>query len=192
MQIEHEISLFYGRAVIEPGEIAGSCSSWNICDLQNINTTIFYRNFSEDGSFEIIEIGSMVLYKLNHQVDVFDALDALDGDSSEVGEAMIMKKIKTRPYVLSWFEIKEQFRKQGLGHLALHVGLQSSGCEGHPLFLMPSPNENHAGFEFLTDFYLDSDMKTEMIDDTRIVFCPMYNNRNSVVIKRKKLKKQCL
>ena len=128
----------------------------------------------------------MVLYKLNHQVDIFDALDALDGDSSEVGEAMIMKKIKMRPYVLSWFEIKEQFRKQVLDHFVLHVGLQSSGCEGHPLFLMPSPNENHAGIEFLTDFYMDSDMKTEMIDDTRIVFCPMYDNRDSVARKRKK------
>lgn len=190
MKIEHDISLFYGRAIIEPGKDAGGYASWENCDMQNISTTIYYRDFSEDGDFISIEIGLMTLYKLNHQLDVFDSLDAIDGDSAEVGEAMLsVKKFKTHPFVLTWFELKEEFRKQRLGHLVFHVGLQSSGCEGHPLFLLPSTNENHSGFEFLTQFYLDADMKTEVIEGTRIVHCPMYNNRNSVMRKRKRLKK---
>jgi len=191
MEIEHDISLFYGRAIIEPGEYTVGISSWQNCGLQNINTIIYYRDFSEDGGFNSIEIGLMTLYKLNTQLDVLETLDAIDGDSAEVGEAMqLVKKSKTHPFVLSWFELREEFRNQNLGHLVFHVGLQSSGCEGHPLFLLPSPNENHAGFEFLTKFYLESDLKAEVIDGTRIVYCHNYNHLNSVVMNRKKLKKR--
>ncbi len=38
MKIEHDISLFYGRAIIEPGKDAGGYASWENCDMQNINT----------------------------------------------------------------------------------------------------------------------------------------------------------
>ena len=194
MKIEHDISLFYGKATTEPNSDADEgVSSWGNFEIQNINTTIYYRDFSEDGDLNNTEIGLMSLYKLHRQADVFEILDSINCDSEEIAEAMLsVNGFKTHPFVLNWFELKEEYRKQRLGHLVFHVGLQSSGCEGHPLFLLPSTNENHAGFEFLTQFYLDADMNTEVIEGTRIVYCPMYNNRNSVIRKRKKLKKECI
>ena len=64
--------------------------------------------------------------------------------------------------------------------MLLHVALQSSGCEGHSIFFLPSPNPDHAGFEFLTKFYLDADLGNYVVKDSRIVCCSSYNSSNSV------------
>ena len=87
--------------------------------------------------------------------------------------------------VNSWFEIEEEYRKKRLGHALLHVALQSSGCEGHSVFFLPSPNPDHAGFEFLTKFYLDADLGNFVVKDSRIVCCSNYNSSDSVPFRRK-------
>ena len=90
------------------------------------------------------------------------------------------------PFIVSWFEIEEEFRRKRLGHLLLHVALQSSGCEGHSIFFLPSPNPDHAGFDFLTKFYLDADQGNYVVKDTRIVCCSNYNSMGSVLRNRQK------
>lgn len=191
MAVTNEIECFFGIAKMQHEQWGSEGSpSWSRCPMLEINTTMFFKDYDEDcRNHEVIEIGLMKLYKLNKQSNMWDICDSIDGDSEEVGAAIeSVPNLKADPYILSWFEIKEQYRKKGLGHIALHIGLQSSGCEGHPLFLLPSQNENHSGFEFLTQFYLDADMKSFIVEGSRIVCCPMYNNRNSVMRKMSKHK----
>ena len=190
MAVTNEIECFFGIAKMQHEQWSGDGGpSWSRYPMLEINTTIFFKEYDEDYNHEVVEIGLMKLYKLNKQSDMWDSCDSIDGDSEEVGAAIeSVPNLKADPYILSWFEIKEQYRKKGLGHIALHIGLQSSGCEGHPLFLLPSPNEKHSGFEFLTQFYLDADMRSFIVEGSRIVCCPMYNNRDSVMRKMSKRK----
>ena len=170
------------------------------CPCLKIKTKVFFRNWNEsEDDFEPIEIGSMKLYKLNANENVAMVCDHISGDDEEVGVAIASvmdwdnseediwdedATFSGNPYILSWFEVKEEFRKQRLGHLVLHTGLQASGCEGHPVFMLPSPNEKHAGFEFLTQFYLDADKGTYVIPGSRIVCASVYNDGGSVYQKR--------
>ena len=139
----------------------------------------------------------MSLFKFNKEDNISFISDAISGDDAEVGAAISRvlepdyDETKSEeidenalfagnPSIVSWFQICEEYRNKRLGHMLLHVALQSSGCEGHSVFFLPSPNPDHAGFEFLTKFYLDADLGNYVIKDSRIVCCSNYNSSNSV------------
>ena len=139
----------------------------------------------------------MKLYKLNKYVNLLDTSDNISGDDGEVGvaiESVLNSDLDDvdildmdeeilyagNPFIVFWIEIKEEYRKKRLGHALLHIALQSSGCEGHSIFFLPSPNPDHAGFDFLTKFYLDADQGNYVVKDSRIVCCSNYNSSDSV------------
>ena len=88
------------------------------------------------------------------------------------------------PFIVSWFDTCEEYRNKHLGHMLLHIALQSYSCEGHLIFFLPSPNPDHAGFEFLTKFYLDADLENYVVKDSCIVCCSNYNSSDSVPFRR--------
>ena len=105
----------------------------------------------------------MKRYKITRDDYMWSYCDNISQDISEVGE--VLKEVlypedydyidentlyAGYPLIVFWFEIEEEFRGKRLGHLLFNVALQSSGCEGHSIFFLPSPNPGHAGFDFLT------------------------------------------
>ena len=198
---KYDINDFHGIATYEPSDEFGN--SWYAIGALKVSTKIYHRIWDDDDSeYTDKEVGKMKLYKLNKQDDVAYVSDAISGDDAEVGSAINrvlnpddygteMRDIDEdvlyagNPFIVSWFEICEEYRNKRLGHTLLHVALQSSGCEGHSIFFLPSPNPDHAGFDFLTKFYLDADLGNYVVEDSRIVCCSFYNGSNSVEKKRK-------
>lgn len=204
MKIPNDIDEFYAVAEMTAAEEFEFGASWRRCPCLIIKTKVFYRKWNED-EIEPIEIGSMKLFKLNPNTDVVMVCDHISSSDCEVGEAIASvmdwdnsgeenfdddAACAGSPYILSWFEVKEEFRKQRLGHLVLHTGLQASGCEGHPVFMLPSSNKKHAGFDFLTQFYLDADKRTYVVPGSRIVCASVYNDGGSVYQKRQERKEE--
>jgi len=197
---KYDIDDFYGVATYQSADEYPH--SWDQIPALKVETKICHRIWDEEDNYTIKEAGKMKLYKLNKDVDVLGVSDSISGDDSEVGVTIHnvlhsdWDEIGTdemnedvlyagNPFIVSWFEIEEEYRKKRLGHALLHVALQSSGCEGHSVFFLPSPNPDHAGFEFLTKFYLDADLGNFVVKDSRIVCCSNYNSSNSVPIRRK-------
>ena len=195
-----DIGDFYAVATYQPADEYPN--SWKQIPVLKVETRIFHRIWDEEDNFTIKEAGNMKLYKLNKDVDVLGVSDSISCSDGEVGSAIHdtlhpdWGKMGTdemngdvlyagNPFIVSWFEIEEEYRKKRLGHALLHVALQSSGCEGHSVFSLPSPNLDHAGFEFLTKFYLDADLGNFVVKDSRIVCCSNYNSSDSVPFRRK-------
>lgn len=185
---------FYGIATYQPDEYP---NSWRQIAALKVETKICQRIWDDDDEFTLKEVGNMKLYKLNKYVNLLDTSDNISGDDGEVGvaiESVLNSDLDDvdildmdeevlyagNPFIVSWFEIKEEYRKKRLGHALLHIALQSSGCEGHSIFFLPSPNPDHAGFDFLTKFYLDADQGNYVVKDSRIVCCSNYNSSDSV------------
>jgi hypothetical protein len=196
---KYDIDDFNGVAIYKPADEYPN--SWSQMPALKAVTTIYHSDWKED-NFTTKEAGKMILCKLNKDVDVLDVSDSTSGDDGEVGVAIHdtlhpdWDEIDVdemnedvlyagNPFIVSWFEIEEQYRKKRLGHALLHVALQSSGCEGHSVFFLPSPNPDHAGFEFLTKFYLDADLGNFVVKNSRIVCCSNYNSSDSVPHRRK-------
>ena len=186
---------FYGIATYEPAD--GYPNSWRQIGALKVETKICHRIWDDNDEFTVKEVGNMTLYKLNKYVDLLGVSDSISGEDGEVGVAIDsvlnpdLDEIDIldydeevlyagNPFIVSWFEIKEEYRKKRLGHSLLHVALQSSGCEGHSIFFLPSENPDHAGFDFLTKFYLDADQRNYVVKDSRIVCCSNYNSSDSV------------
>ena len=196
---KYDIDDFYGVAIYRNADEYPN--SWSQIPALKITTTITHTDWEEDNFTERLA-GKMILYKLNKDVGVLEVCDSISGDEGEVGVAIhdtlhpdwdeigIDEMYEDvlyagNPFIVSWFEIEEEYRKKRLGHALLHVALQSSGCEGHSVFFLPSPNPDHAGFEFLTKFYLDADLGNFVVKDSRIVCCSCYNSSDSVPHRRK-------
>tara|TARA_B100000482_G_scaffold143070_1_gene105698 strand:- start:69 stop:671 length:603 start_codon:yes stop_codon:yes gene_type:complete len=186
---------FYGIATYEPAD--GYPNSWRQIGALKVETKICHRIWDDNDEFTVKEVGNMTLYKLNKYVDLLGVSDSISGEDGEVGVAIDsvlnpdLDEIDIldydeevlyagNPFIVSWFEIKEEYRKKRLGHSLLHIALQSSGCEGHSIFFLPSENPDHAGFDFLTKFYLDADQGNYVVKDSRIVCCSNYNSSDSV------------
>tara|TARA_Y100000739_G_scaffold117884_1_gene101335 strand:- start:328 stop:930 length:603 start_codon:yes stop_codon:yes gene_type:complete len=186
---------FYGIATYEPAD--GYPNSWRQIGALKVETKICHRIWDDNDEFTVKEVGNMTLYKLNKYVDLLGVSDSISGEDGEVGVAIDsvlnpdLDEIDIldydeevlyagNPFIVSWFEIKEEYRKKRLGHSLLHIALQSSGCEGHSIFFLPSENPDHAGFDFLTKFYLDADQRNYVVKDSRIVCCSNYNSSDSV------------
>jgi len=197
--LKYDIDDFYGVATYHNADEYPN--SWSQIPALKVSTTIYHIDLQEDNSTEKV-VGKMILYKLNKDLDVLDVSDSISGDDGEVGvaihdtlhpdwdetdvDAMNEEVLYAgNPFIVSSFEIEEEYRKKRLGHALLHVALQSSGCEGHSVFFLPSPNPDHAGFEFLTKFYLDADLGNFVVKDSRIVCCSCYNSSDSVPHRRK-------
>ena len=185
---------FFGIATYQPDEYP---NSWRQIAALKVETKICQRIWEDEDEFTVKEVGNMKLYKLNKHVDLLGASDNISENDGEVGVAiesvlnsdlddvdiLDMDEVVLyagNPFIVSWFEIKEEYRKKRLGHALLHIALQSSGCEGHSIFFLPSPNPDHAGFDFLTKFYLDADQGNYVVKDSRIVCCSNYNSSDSV------------
>ena len=185
---------FCGIATYEPAD--GYPNSWRQIGALKVETKICHRIWDDNDEFTVKEVGNMTLYKLNKYVDLLGVSDSISGEDGEVGVAIDsvlnpdLDEIDIldydeevlyagNPFIVSWFEIKEEYRKKRLGHALLHIALQSSGCEGHSIFFLPSPNPDHAGFDFLTKFYLDADQRNYVVKDSRIVCCSNYNSSDS-------------
>ena len=63
---------------------------------------------------------------MNPEWDEVDALD-MDENALYIGN----------PFIVSWLEIKEEYRKKWLDHVLPHIALQSSDCEGYLIFFCP-------------------------------------------------------
>ena len=63
---------------------------------------------------------------MNPEWDEVDSLD-MDENALCIGN----------PFIVSWFEIKEEYRKKRLDHVLPHIALQSSDCEGYLIFFCP-------------------------------------------------------
>ena len=192
---KYDIDDFYGVATYQPADEYPN--SWRQIPALKVETKIYHRIWDKDHDYTVKEVGSMSLFKFNKEDDISFISDAISGDDAEVGAAISRvlepdyDETKSEeidenalfagnPFIVSWFQICEEYRNKRLGHMLLHVALQSSGCEGHSVFFLPSPNPDHAGFEFLTKFYLDADLGSYVIKDSRIVCCSNYNSSNSV------------
>ena len=190
---------FYGIATYEPAD--GYPNSWRQIGALKVETKICHRIWDDNDEFTVKEVGNMTLYKLNKYVDLLGVSDSISQSDGEVGVAIDsvlnpdLDEIDIldydeevlyagNPFIVSWFEIKEEYRKKRLGHSLLHIALQSSGCEGHSIFFLPSENPDHAGFDFLTKFYLDADQRNYVVKDSRIVCCSNYNSSDSVIENR--------
>ena len=186
---------FYGVATYQPADEYPN--SWRHIPVLKVSTKIYHRIWDLDHDYTVKEVGNMSLFRFNKEDDISFYSDAISGDDAEVGAAISGvldpdfdevdvcdidedASYAGNPFIVSWFEICEEYRNKRLGHMLLHVALQSSGCEGHSIFFLPSPNPYHAGFEFLTKFYLDADLGNYVVKDSRIVCCSNYNSSNSV------------
>ena len=161
---KYDIDDFHGIATYEPSDEFGN--SWYAIGALKVSTKIYHRIWDDDDSeYTDKEVGKMKLYKLNKQDDVAYVSDAISGDDAEVGSAINrvlnpddygtdVREIDEdvlfagNPFIVSWFEICEEYRNKRLGHMLLHVALQSAGCEGQSIFFLPSPNPDLTGFAF--------------------------------------------
>ena len=190
---------FYGVATYQPAD--EHPNSWRQIAALKVETKICQRIWDDEDEFTVKEVGNMTLYKLNKHVDLLGVSDSISQSDGEVGVAIESvlnpdwdevdiidmdenASYAGNPFIVSWFEIKEEYRKKHLGHSLLHIALQSSGCEGHSIFFLPSSNPDHAGFDFLTKFYLDADQGNYVVKDSRIVCCSNYNSSDSVIENR--------
>ena len=203
LQITPDIDSFYAEAIMYP-EI-GFGNSWGRVPLLKIKTKIYHIGTDdgvEDGEFSKVKIGEMVLYKVNKWDDIQLVCDAISSSMDEVGVAIhrvmgpdndddefedMDAVFAGDPFVLEHFGLEPEFQKKRLGHLALHLGLQASGCEGHPVFIRPANSEEskfYENFDFLKKFYLDAEDRSYVIDSTEVIIYPVYNDGNSVEKKR--------
>ena len=187
---------FYGVATYQPAD--DYPISWTQIAALKVETKICQRIWDDEDEFTVKEVGNMTLYKLNKHVDLLGVSDSISQSDGEIGVAIESvlnpdwdevdvidmdenASCAGNPFIVSWFEIKKEYRKKRLGHALLHIALQSSGCEGHSIFFLPSPSPDHAGFDFLTKFYLDADQGNYVVKDSRIVCCSNYNSSDSVI-----------
>ena len=190
---------FYGVATYQPAD--DYPNSWRQIAALKVETKICQRIWDDEDEFTVKEVGNMTLYKLNKHVDLLGVSDSISQSDGEIGVAIESvlnpdwdevdvidmdenASCAGNPFIVSWFEIKKEYRKKRLGHALLHIALQSSGCEGHSIFFLPSPSPDHAGFDFLTKFYLDADQGNYVVKDSRIVCCSNYNSSDSVIENR--------
>lgn len=152
------------------------------------NVTIFYEYDEGYGKQENVKIGTMKIVSMPSWVNYASTCDLINQDLYEVGEAIravcddedskyydeesyFVKKV----YVLSRLDLEPEYRGKKLGYLALHKGLQVAGCEGNPVFIMPSDKDYDAGHKFLIDFYLKGDIQTKYLEDFNVVYYRSYN-----------------
>ena len=187
--------------IVEPGYGV----SWRRCPVLEIETTIYLRNLDGNGIEDDTKVGTMKLLKVNKNDEVYEVLDNIRSEDAQVGEVLDLLLngdekgrddvwdenvfLSGDPYVLTRFDVEPEWRGKRLGHIILHIGLQGSGCEGHPVLLLPSNNDKDSGREFLTKFYLDGEQHSYVVKGTDVVVYSTYNDGCSVETNREELGK---
>ena len=121
---KYDIADFYGVSTYQPADEYPN--SWRQIPALKVETKIYQRISDEEDNYTIKEAGKMKLYKLNKDVDVSGVSDSISSDDGEVGSAIHdtlhpdWDKMGTdemnedvlyagNPFIVSWFEIEEEY-----------------------------------------------------------------------------------
>ena len=168
---------------------------WSPVPLLRGHVWIYYSPRIENDwldEYEGIVIGEMTLYHFHANCYPLTIGDQIDQDIYDLAKAIHAvtqdkenvyfdwEAVGSHIYVLDDLQLLPRYQKKKLGYLALHKGLQSAGCESHPVFVMPSKREKDAGWEFLKQFYERMDMNASYLEEFNCVVIPSYNTFGSV------------
>ena len=175
---------------------------WDNAWLMSGQVWIYYSPWvkgDELEQYEGVMIGEMSVYRFHHGMAATVIGDCIDQDLYEAGEAMRIvteeyandelyldglyqpETMGKHRYLLERFDLLPKYQKKRLGHASLHIGLQAAGCEGFPVFVMPSKIEDDAGWQFLKDFYMGMDTNTLYVEEFNTVCAPDYNSGRGVL-----------